>query len=222
MSNIKTKIAALIAKAKGTDNQHEAEAFMGKAQELLEKHQLEMWELNEDDPMDHQFFGRARVQIDQSERRLLNAVAKLYGCKTVETWVKDPMSTDYRKKLLDLIGRESGRITTELMWPFIMDQVRKLAKQYNADHKVGPVRARHQIMLALSSRIHEMLKAQKRDAPAEKNALIIVDEVNAFTKTLYPVLKNGRRSRYIANASDYAEQVSLHRQTSNQSTHLLA
>jgi hypothetical protein len=207
MSNIKTKIAALIAKAKGTDNEHEASTFMAKAQELLEKHQLEMWELNEDDPMGHQFFGRARMQIDKSERSLLNAVARLYGANTV-------LARDKGKQIIDLVGRESSRITTELMWPFIMDQVRKLAKEYNVIHRVGPVRARHQIMIALGFRIKDMIKEEKRATGVASKALVTVDEVKAYVESLYPNVTWPRtKYRVGSNASEYADKVSLNRQT---------
>lgn len=41
MSNLETKIAGLLAKAEGTTNPHEAEAFMAKAEELMLKHGIE-------------------------------------------------------------------------------------------------------------------------------------------------------------------------------------
>jgi hypothetical protein len=45
------KIKALLAKAASTDNQNEAEIFLSKAHELMEKHQLDTSDLESDDPM---------------------------------------------------------------------------------------------------------------------------------------------------------------------------
>lgn len=42
MADIADKVAALLAKAEGTDNAHEAEAYMAKAEELMLKHNVEM------------------------------------------------------------------------------------------------------------------------------------------------------------------------------------
>lgn len=47
MENIVTKIKALLNKSKSTDSQQEAEALMLKAQELLQKHNIEMAEIEE-------------------------------------------------------------------------------------------------------------------------------------------------------------------------------
>jgi len=44
-SDIETTIAKLLAKAEGTTNQHEAEAFMAKAEELMLKHGVERAQL---------------------------------------------------------------------------------------------------------------------------------------------------------------------------------
>jgi len=56
MSNISNKIAAMIAKAESSSHPEEADAFMSKVHELLEKHGLSLQDIgtiNEDDPVGH-------------------------------------------------------------------------------------------------------------------------------------------------------------------------
>lgn len=44
-ANLLTKIRALLAKAEATDNEHEADAYFAKAQEWIERHAVEEWQL---------------------------------------------------------------------------------------------------------------------------------------------------------------------------------
>jgi hypothetical protein len=81
---IKRKIQALLAKANGTDNEHEAEAFMAKAMDLLAEHQLDLGELvGDDDPILHHV-GLKQASSGHAWRwRLYSAVAQFYGCKSI-------------------------------------------------------------------------------------------------------------------------------------------
>lgn len=82
-SKILTRIKALLAKANGTDNQHEAEVFLAKAQELLQEHQLDSSALDDvDDPIE---VGRvaftAAAKPPSWHKNLFIAVGCYYGCQ---------------------------------------------------------------------------------------------------------------------------------------------
>lgn len=79
------KIKALLAKASGTDNEAEAEIFFAKAYELMEKHQLDVTDLESEDPMGEEIgvSAKGRGGVDWNER-LMFPVARYYGCKAIQ------------------------------------------------------------------------------------------------------------------------------------------
>ena len=83
ISKIKTRIMALLAKAKGTDNEHEAAAFLGKAMDMMQQYQLDVADMvDADDPI-LRHVGMTAASSGHAWRwRLYSAVARLYGCKS--------------------------------------------------------------------------------------------------------------------------------------------
>jgi hypothetical protein len=132
LSRIKRIITQLLAKARSTDNEAEAAAFLAKAMELLQQHQLDANDLaGEDDPIINHT-GLKQAESGHAWRwKLYSAVGQLYGCKSIHVDVgyrktaKGKMTPWYEQRL---VGRESAIITTDLMYPWIVDQVRKAAK----------------------------------------------------------------------------------------------
>lgn len=74
------KVRKLLAKANGTENEAEAALFAAKAQELLAAHNIEMHELQEEQP-DEFTTERSEAKHDhRCWRSLHSSVAKLYFC----------------------------------------------------------------------------------------------------------------------------------------------
>lgn len=227
LDSIKRKISALLAKAQGTDNEHEAEAFMAKAYELLDEHQINVWELrNEEDP-----FGKDTVLEESTaaptwRRHLLHAVALYYGASTVRSWKAQKWvktgpythgwrSVDYT---VTVEGRESARITTLLMYPYIVGQTKVLAQQmYHAGHYPRDVnKLQLRICNALVGRIYTLVNERKQKAPpaAQSRALVVVNELESWLKDAYPGLRDSivHAKRTTAAAKAAADKVSLYRQ----------
>lgn len=227
LDNIKHKISALLAKAQGTDNEHEAEIFLQKAYELLDQHQIQIWELrNEEDPMGEDFAFDISTAAPVWKNKLLLAVARYYGATTVRTWkapklVKDGGRYVYRRTdySVNVVGRESARITTLLMYPFIVKQTRELAKDLSSKgvwpYQVDKLQLR--ICNALCDRIHLLVQDRdnKKDGSSSR-ALVVVDELEKFLEKTIPNLGTVRSGRRITStaAREAAQKVSLHRQTS--------
>lgn len=223
LDSIKRKIAALLAKAEGTDNAFEAATFMAKVNELLEKHQLEMNEIRQatgdNYPLDMQIGG---VNIYASmlwAREVGGALARYYGCRFIY-WRR---GNHFR---YEIVGRESARITFELMLPFVITQVKLQAKQLDAKYPDARSRSiwEREVGQALIVRIWKLIpEAEQRRQELTGKGLIPVSDLDAKMMELYPMLKHGkaRQMCYSTAAADAAEKVSLHQQATGKHIKLL-
>jgi hypothetical protein len=220
--SIKTKIAALLAKAESTKNEFEAAAFMAKVNELLEKHQVELYEVRnaagkDNDPMGEEQ-GTANIYASMSwANDLAGVLARYYGCRTV--YWRRGNHTVYR-----VIGRQSARTTFELMLPFIITQVKLQARQLHQDRPATLSRWTKNVANALIVRIWKLIpKVEEHRASLEKNALVPVNPVDAFQEQLYPSVKTAKKRdlSHTQSAADAAEKISLRHQATGKHTKLL-
>lgn len=186
------KIKALLAKAASTEFEAEAQIFGDKARQLMEQHQIEITDLEHDDPVGINKPYRASPSAPSYKKFLWSALAKYYGCKVVMSWHKADEYT------VNIVGRESSRITTELMYPFVMEQVRKAAKKIYEDKKhLGELtveRCVRNVANALVMRISAEIAEREPPKPTTqggKNALVTLDAVQALIEKTYNNLSKG-------------------------------
>lgn len=135
VQKLKVKIAALLRKADRTDNEHEAEAFGAKARALIQEHRLTMQEvLGSTDPM-----GRSQIFCPYQDRayvELASGAARYLGCSCLFG-----MGWDYtrhrRARYVVFVGRESARVTAELMTPFWWSQCTRHGRRAFREGRVG-------------------------------------------------------------------------------------
>lgn len=187
--SIKDKIAALLAKANGTDNEHEASAFMAKAMEMLGKYQLESWEVrDQQDPFGASAIWSTNKNPVTWRKYLVNAVAMYYGAKSLMTHTAAGVRFDF-------IGRESARITAAEMYPFILAQVKAWGTKMEKDGTLlngKPATAKqhtrrvcHSLTFRLTQLVAERAEADKESKTVgSKHALIAVDELQAYMDSL--------------------------------------
>lgn len=78
IQKIKARIMALLAKANGTDNEHEAEAFLAKAMELMQQYQLDVSDMvDADDPILHHTGMSEQGQAKRVAAALITRIHKL-------------------------------------------------------------------------------------------------------------------------------------------------
>jgi len=219
---IKARIAALIAKAKGTDNEHEAAAFIAKAEELLEQYQIDLSELGDesDKVRQHSGLDADGKWVASWHRHLYRALGQYYGCKSI----KVNTMKGYRQ---ELVGRESAIVTTDLMFVFIKAECNRLGRELARDGG-APTDANGARLVgnALVQRIFKLIRErEERDAlapstAAAKNSLIVLDQVVALFEQLYPDTKDGRRIHMSSTSSarELAEGIGLHRQAGHVQT----
>lgn len=237
------KIQALLAKAASTEHEHEAAAFMAKAQQLMEENQIEASDLEDgDDPViiDTEGFE----QTDQSPSwysAVYVALAAYYGCKAVKAPKLIHTSRGNRRwgYAIELTGRESAIITTQLMFPWIkaqcFEQGRKIAKE-QAEARMAldipldkdqcdPKKQARRVGNALSMRIWNLVHAERAktktpETPAGKNALITLDRVLQVYNDHYGELGKGRATKISTNTSarQAAASIGLNRQAGQSAT----
>jgi hypothetical protein len=205
--NIVDKIKALLAKAASTDNQAEAELFLAKAHELMEKHQLDAGDLEKDDPIAFEGYyqkGSTKAAPDWDFMLIFN-VARYFGCKAIRT--EKYIGGGKAQWVMDMVGRESARVTAKEMHAYLVATVRRLGRQA-AEAKEFPIleeydgryyktgkfmnadQCARRIGNALRSRLGELASEMeaKSKAPTAtgRNALVTVDRVLAIYNEKYP------------------------------------
>lgn len=222
--SMKAKISALLAKANGTDNAHEAAAFMSKAMELMEKFQLAGWELRDkEDPMGETAIWSTNKNPVTWKKYLVNMVAMYYGAKSV-------MVQTAAGWTFNIVGRESARATTAEMYPFILSQVvawgKKLAEtDTRMNAKQHTRRVCHELTFRLAALVAERTEQQQAEAAGKgktqkaemaRNALVAVDELESYLATSNPNLKEGKGGKIgkgtVRSHRDAANAINLDKQ----------
>jgi hypothetical protein len=234
---IKSIIQSLLAKARGTDNEHEAEAFLSKAMDMMRQYQLDVSDMvDESDPILNHVGLKGAKSGHAWRWKLYRAVGVLYGCEGIYVEVGYAMDADgnfIRKngKLTEmfeyrLVGRESAIITTDLMYPWIVSQVREHAKRLAPQTGMSEQGQAKRVAAALITRIWSLISAQKKTAPSTpsgKNALVVLEQVKAAFAEHYPSTELMKRGSSTTDSlsREAANSIGLHRQTGTEKQTLL-
>lgn len=204
---IKDKIAALLAKAEGTDNEFEAETFMAKVNELLERHQLEMHEVRKDaDPMGHEK-GDTKFYASQSwAKDFIFAVCNYYGGEGI-------VHSFGNTRTFTVIGRESVRTTVTLMMPYLLTQLRRAGRRYAAHYGRTESVATREVANALIIRLYREAQVQEAHrADLVGKGLIPVSDLEAYKDEKFPNLREARMRNldHSHSAKKLADGIALH------------
>lgn len=218
---IAEKVRALIEKARSTDNEYEAEAFLDKANELMEKYQITEAELgfNRDPVIENDgvvFSSKSHSWMWE----LYRAVGVYYGCKSIRiSFYKEGRRGDpllhYRQVLC---GRESAIITSDIMYEYLKREVtrhgKRIAEKYG---DISPAAQSRRVGAALISRIWRIIpeKPKPKTEAAKKFALITMDEVESKFNELHPnaVALKPINSKFDSDSMDAAMSMNFNLQT---------
>lgn len=227
LESIKRKIAAMLAKAQSTDSEAEAMAFMAKASAWMEEYQLEEWQLTggKEDVIGFTSIYHGTPAEPTWLYHVASALARFYGCRMIRKYVGVTKTGKDNRLAFQLhaYGPESARITLELMYPFVVKQVKELGRKhwlmgYSRSEQAGCVRVGN----ALLMRIQKLILDNEAKAPSNPisrdRALVVVDQVNRLVEQHYPVLNKGRASKILSGGSaaqKLAAGIAIHRQLDN-------
>jgi len=190
MAGMVDKVKALLANAASITDPELAELYLKKALELMEKHQLDANDLETDDPVDQTVGATANGGASPDwDFQLMFAVAKFFGCKAIQCYSRTKTDGTFARAgqyQMQVVGRESARITAMEMHKYLVATVRRLGRE-NATVNVKADTMARRIGRALQIRINEMCPpAPTAETPAGKNALVTLDAVEAKYLALHP------------------------------------
>lgn len=184
------RIQAMLEKARSTTHEAEAEALLDKTNELMEKYQIEMADLN---PEDDKVIWHEGVEFSAKSHawmwELYRAVGVYYGCDSVrESFYK--RDKKYRQQLhyrQTLIGRESAILTSNLMYEFLKREVNKHGQRISSVTGLSPMAQARRVGAELVARIFRIVpkKQEARTGVAQKYVLITMDAVEAKVREHY-------------------------------------
>lgn len=190
------RLRALLAKAEGTDNPHEAAAFMGKVREMLDTHNLTMTDLERTTSQD--VLNLLLPSQEMWVKILVGATAEYYDCAAVFMQDVQPGHDGGV-----IYGREGARTVCERMLPYILSTITRIAR-------ADPAVTERGIGEAFTRRVIVLLRQRQSSPVTGSTALTILSEaqqaMNAAGETSSEMVQVGRSSvlEYI-----YAESISL-------------
>lgn len=214
MEKFRRIISQLIAKAQSTDSEAEAETFMSKALELMEKYQIESYELHQEDPIG--FTQGVAGEAGQGEYKaaVQTALAHYYGAKPVKQF------TTHKRFFVALFGPESSRLTTELMLPFVWKQVCEQGRKWAEAHYYSPLKGVREVAKALCLRIYKETATRKHSTQDKTAfALTVIDATQTFIDAHYgkgntkSMIK--RKTDVWSSAADAAKGIAIAPQIKN-------
>lgn len=221
--NIRDIIYRMLEKARASDNEFEAESFLDKANELMERYQISSAEVSpESDPVVKHDGVVFSAKSHDWFWNLYHAVGLYYGCDSVrESFYRDGGRLHYK---MVLIGRESAIATTELMYEYLKLEVNRAGKRITEQLKakgyrtLSPMARSRRVATSLIARIHRLIppKQEARTGVAQEHALVTLDAVQALKAELYPnrlPAKKGRMRTTDQMSEDAAMAMNLNLQT---------
>ncbi len=175
------KIEKLLALS-NSNYEGEADTALKMAYDLMSQNGISMEDVqgySKDEVLGKLGSGKLDEEDKQYRRwevSLLNAIAKMFDCQVLRTAYK---SRYYKKCNLAIIGRESNRITTKLMYDWIHNKTLKESRSVGNSPST-----RRAYCVGVSNSISRKVNILKAEAPkTDKWGLVPVDEVTNWIKT---------------------------------------
>ena len=190
MEDILRKIAALMAKANGTENEHEAAVFAAKAQEMLAKHNLAMMDVLEGIAAERRETV-TQVEVENKHtpsdwhKRLLGAVARFYFCRSLFCGSKFLLvgklhNAAVAASMFGYLKKTTERLALE--WARAEGDIVSLSECLNFKHACG---------LRLAERLYRMFQEQQGSGSPTGTTLPALHEsetkaIDEFLARAYP------------------------------------
>lgn len=182
------KIEKLLALS-NSNYEGEADTALKMAYDLMSQNDISMEDIqvhSKDETLGK--LGKGNLDEEEKQYRkwevsLLNAIAKMFDCQVLRTTHN---SRYYKKSSLAIVGRESNRITTKLMYDWIHNKTLKESRSVGDSPST-----RRAYCVGVSNSISRKVNLLKAEAPkTDKWGLVPVDEVTNWIKNEFSNVGN--------------------------------
>lgn len=201
MDDILKKIEKLHAKAQRASTEAEANAFADKVQELLERYNLSMRDIEKSSPSEVVSEDYLEASTWPAWKKILAAdIAKLYFCQMVVVDKIKRIDGKIKKRVkLTFYGKKHNTFVAKKMANYFFGSVQKMA---NDTYKAPRERRNfaHGCGLRLTCRIQEKIEKREKQSCSDKNALVVFNhEMVLIDSHLEDIGTNKRRLRLSIN-----------------------
>jgi hypothetical protein len=197
------KVRKLLALAQSS-NEHEASLAMQKANELIEKHNLDRLERERKSRYVHKTIELRRMRIENYHKDVCSILMDFFYTDIVLSSQYDALD-DRVYRTIDLMGTAENVLIAEYVYHFLMDRLDSLWEDYR--RKTGkPGRSKRSYWLGILKGFREKLDRQEKSrrpakpygqgaGPSTRSLVLAQDRgLNLFKRQRYPRLHHTREA----------------------------
>jgi hypothetical protein len=186
------RVRKLLAKAEGTDNEHERETFMAAANALMAKYGIEQAMLGAKDRSGEKPINR-RIIVDNPwadvKANLIYYVAEALGCKSVLVTIRSPV----KQRTVQIYGFESDIERAEVLYTSLLLQMASGVARVEIPSWENPRSYRRSWMLAFKNEVIRRIRAAERAAAQAYDREHATGDENSVTGPSTEVVLASRR-----------------------------
>ncbi len=188
------KIRKLLALAR-SGNEHEANLAMAKAGAIMEKYNLKVSQVEEQDGYAHVIINHRKKRLERHHRHIAGILRDFFYVYVVFTDTYDPeLLTEFR--VIDIMGRKENVEVAEFVYHFLDRKIRSLWLENRHRFRGNGLRARNSYYLGLLMGFRDKLEAQHRSGT--KDAVRGSTKVVAKTGSVMAVEADQGLQRFIS------------------------
>lgn len=197
------KVRKLLSLARSA-NENEAFLAMQKANELIEKHNIERIEQQRSARFTYAIIHHKKKRVEMHQRRICLILQDHFFVDVVYAQLFDPIACE-TYKTIELLGTVENVRIAEYVYHFLMNQTEVLWKAYERTRKGRTVGNKRSYRLGVLKGFHDTLNRQARErtldrgfgphGPTVAGALICAEDkgLTTFLKARFPRLRAFRR-----------------------------
>lgn len=189
------RVEKLLALA-GSCNEHEAALAMSKANQLIQKYNLQQRETRQETNYTFVIINHKKRQIQGYQRQICRILSDFFFVRVILSDLYDPQS-DQSHKTIELLGREENVQVAEYCYHFLENQLRLLWQQNRHKFRGAARTERNSYYFGLLNGFYSKLKQQHHPGPARtpaagsiSGALMVAEDkgLSQYVKERFPRL----------------------------------